>query len=108
LGGHPARQKPPQILLFVAAPIFLLTGGLIKEDKLARGKLIEVVQGEFQKQENSEYFVFDGEVFETDFDEESPVEYWGSLNHSSKNFITDTEKYPWMPVDISYDNGLPF
>ena len=81
---------------------------LIKEDNLARGKLIEVINCKFEKQNESEYFRLDGEVFETEFDEASPVEFWGTFNHSSKNFITDTEKYPWMPVDISEDHDLPF
>src|SRR5690606_16621763 len=81
---------------------------LIKDDNLARGRLIEVVKCRFEMQVDKEYYKFDGEVFETEFDEESPVEYWGSFNHSSKNFITDTEKYPWMPVEISEDNELPF
>jgi hypothetical protein len=97
------KTELENILLSISKEI-----ALIKEDNLARGKLIEVVQCDFIKQENSEYFRFDGEAFETEFDEESPVEYWGSFNHSSKNFITDTEKYPWMPVDISEDNDLPF
>ncbi|MBK8042617.1 MAG: hypothetical protein IPK21_08100 [Haliscomenobacter sp.] len=81
---------------------------LIKDDNLARGRLIEVVHCRFEKQSDIEYYELDGEIFRTEFDEESPVEYWGAFNFSSKNFITDTDKYPWMPVEISEDNELPF
>jgi hypothetical protein len=74
---------------------------------LARGKLIEVVNCRFRK--HDAYFDFDGQVFETEFDEDSPVEFWGTFNSTSRNFITDTQKYPWMPVDISEDKDeLPF
>jgi hypothetical protein len=81
---------------------------LIKEDNLARGKLIEIVNCRFEKYKDGPYHRFERDVFETEFDEDSPVEFWGTFNHSSKNFITDTDKYPWMPVDISEDKELPF
>jgi hypothetical protein len=83
---------------------------LIKEDNLARGKLIEVVDFHLWIVEKGPYFKFNNEIFETEFDEDSPVEFWGTFNNYSKNFITETEKYPWMPVHISEDKGddLPF
>lgn len=91
-----------KILLHISKEI-----SLIKEDNLARGKLIEVVVCICRKHES--YFELSDEVFETDFDEDSPVEFWGTFSSSSRNFITDTEKYPWMPVDISEDkDDLPF
>jgi hypothetical protein len=92
-----------KILLTVSKEI-----ALIKEDNLARGNLIEVVRGTLRKHGENEFFILDDGIFETEFNEESPVEFWGTFNHSSKNFITDTEKYPWMPVTISEDKDLPF
>jgi len=41
-------------------------------------------------------------------DKDSPVEFWGSLSYSSKDFITTTHIFPWMPISISEDKGLPF
>ena len=80
---------------------------LIREDHLARGKLIEIVNCSLDKG-GGEYYSLFAEQLKTDLDEESPVEFWGSLNVASRNFITDTDKYPWMPVDISEDKDTPF
>lgn len=79
---------------------------LIKEDNLARGKLIEVVSCFFDKGEK--YHSLKANQFDTELTEDTPVEFWGSLNYASKDFMTDTDKYPWMPVDISEDKDLPF
>jgi Swt1-like HEPN len=82
---------------------------LIEKDNLARGKMIEVINCYLTKLKEGEYFSLDTSQFITEIDENSPVEFWGTLNHVSDNFVTDTEKYPWMPVDISDDKGgLPF
>lgn len=82
---------------------------LIEKDNLARGKLIEAINCHLIKLNESEYYSMDASQFITQIDESSPVEFWGTLNHVSDNFVTDTEKYPWMPVDISDDKGgLPF
>jgi hypothetical protein len=79
---------------------------LIKEDNLARGKLIEVVNCYFDKGEK--YHSLKANQFDTELTEETPVEFWGSLNYASNDFMTDTDKYPWMPIDISEDKDLPF
>ncbi|SFS81355.1 hypothetical protein [Lutibacter maritimus] len=79
---------------------------LIKEDNLARGKLIEVVSCYFDKGE--QYHSLKAHQFDTELTEDTPVEFWGSLNYASRDFMTDTDKYPWMPIDISEDKDLPF
>lgn len=76
---------------------------LIKNDNLARGILIEAVNSSFDKYNESDYYHWKSQQFITEFDEFSPVEYWGSLNYPTLNFVTDTEQYPWMPVTISDD-----
>ncbi|HKO82439.1 MAG TPA: hypothetical protein VJU78_18645 [Chitinophagaceae bacterium] len=81
---------------------------LIKEDNLARGKIIEATTTGLNKIDNSNYYDLETDQFITELDEDSPVEFWGTLNHCSNDFITETERYPWMPVDISEDKGLPF
>jgi len=92
------KSELEKVLLQISKEI-----ALIREDNLARGKLIEAVKCYFYEQSESEHFKSDGEIFKTEFEEDSPVEFWGTFNHSSRNFITDTEKYPWMLVDISED-----
>ncbi|MCD8408524.1 hypothetical protein LNI96_11410 [Tenacibaculum dicentrarchi] len=79
---------------------------LIKEDNLARGKLIEVVNCYFDKGEK--YHSLKSQPFITELTEDTPVEFWGSLNYASRHFMTDTDKYPWMPINISEDKDLPF
>lgn len=81
---------------------------LIKEDNLARGKLIEVVNCRFEKGKESDYYSCKSDIFRTELDEESPVEFWGTINHASNNYLTITDKYPWMPTTISEDKELPF
>jgi len=77
---------------------------LIRNDNLARGKLIEVVHCNCRKSDSSDFWFINTEVFNTEFDEESPVEFWGTFEFSSDNFVSDTNKYPWMPIEISEDN----
>lgn len=79
---------------------------LIQADNLARGKLIEVVSCYNRKK--NEYYSLKTEQFKTELVEDSPVEFWGTINFSSTDFITDTERYPWMPVDISDDKDSLF
>ena len=97
------KSELENILLQISKEI-----ALIKVDNLARGKLIEAANCRFEKDENSEYYTSKKEVFLTELDEESPVEFWGRLNYASSNFLTSTNKYPWMPITISDDKELPF
>ncbi len=82
---------------------------LIQQDNLARGKLIEIISVYLEKPQNSEYFRIDGNnPFRSVLDEDTPPEFWGELSHASENFITNTNKFPWMPDEISDDVSLPF
>lgn len=78
---------------------------LIKQDNLARGKIIESIGVNVQK--SDELLQINSEIYKTELDEKSPVEFWGTLNFTFGDFITNTERFPWMPVDISEDD-LPF
>lgn len=79
---------------------------LIKEDNLARGRVIESKQI-FVAEENGKYFI-EGDNFITKMDKNTPVEFWGTLNFVHDNFISGTERYPWMPVNVSEMDELPF
>lgn len=97
------KHEIEQILLNVSNEI-----ELIKKDNLARGKVIEIVSCRIRKNKESSFFSYNKDAFETKFDEETPVEFWGNFTNYTNNFITETEKYPWMPVDISEDKEFPF
>ena len=79
---------------------------LIIEDNLARGKIIEAISVRFIK--NEEYYKGQRDVFKTRLDEKGPVEFWGMINIVFNNFLTNTDIYPWMPIEISDDKELPF
>ena len=81
---------------------------LIKEDNLARGKIVESFTCSFTKNRDSEFFELKNERFYTTPTQFTPVEFWGTLNHASRNFITATDTYPWMPVVISEDKDALF
>ncbi len=93
-----------KILLLISNEV-----NLIKEDNLARGKLVEVVPCSFWNSDESRFYDVTNSAFLTKFNADSPVEFWGVLNNSYGHFVTTTSNYPWMPVDISEDKEpLPF
>lgn len=82
---------------------------LIKDDNLARGRLIELVSIGYDKDEDQDYYTLDRIYDENRIENSASVEYWGSFNHSYGNFVTNTERYPWMPIPVSNDKSeLPF
>jgi len=78
---------------------------LIEQDNLAKGEIIEV--GRFNVVERDDSWEFNTRSLENIIDEEHPVEYWGVFGTYHRDFITKTERYPWMPSDISHMD-LPF
>ena len=82
--------------------------GLIEQDNLARGKLIEMVTFYIEKDKGSEYYSIKKSPFPSIQNESSPPEYWGNIYYADTNFITQTNAFPWMPEQISNDDGLPF
>ncbi|MDQ7960392.1 MULTISPECIES: hypothetical protein [Flavobacterium] len=99
------KQDLEEILLRVTQET-----ALIKEDNLARGKLVEVANCayHYRKSESEEYYELVANQLITELTDLTPVEFWGSLSYSYIGFITSTEKYPWMPVDISEDKDFTF
>lgn len=83
---------------------------LIKEDHLARGELVQLVNvTASQKKTNNDmtYWLFNRVELYRPVASDDPVEYWGMLDMPSKNLITETKIFPWMPVDIS-NADVPF
>ncbi|MBK8943782.1 MAG: hypothetical protein IPM32_00790 [Ignavibacteriae bacterium] len=83
---------------------------LIKKDHLARGTLVENVSSsvrlvgddKFQRWESDKTNLFE------DYSPIHPIEYWGKDDYPRTNFITSTNRYPWMPSNIAECNDLPF
>ncbi|MCB9420577.1 MAG: hypothetical protein H6667_12280 [Ardenticatenaceae bacterium] len=84
--------------------------GLIQDDNLARGEIIQAVDtGADLKDygEGHKYWHFSYNNLRCRTTESDPPEYWGELSYSSEDYITSTNIYPWMPVDVSEDE-IPF
>lgn len=97
------KNELEQMLLQISQEI-----SLISDDNLARGKIVEVIGSYYSQRDESKYYTLNLDGFRTELDNETPVEFWGTLNYSSKDFITNTEKYPWMSVSIAEDKDFPF
>ncbi len=76
---------------------------LIKQDNLAKGKLVEMVSAKatLEKVDGFKYWDLDMKEFKTPISEDDPAEFWGNFSGFDKDFISITESYPWMPVSIS-------
>jgi hypothetical protein len=79
---------------------------LIREDNLARGKLVRV--GEATTSKRNEYWSADTDGLRSRRGSEDPAEYWGERVSTEVNFVTSTTSYPWMPTDISDEEAVPF
>ena len=84
---------------------------LIDEDHLARGELVQLAEVNASQKEHKTgsraYWVFHLAPLHRPVKPDDPAEYWGILDTPGKNLITETEKFPWMPVAIS-KTPLPF
>ena len=84
---------------------------LIARANLARGRLVESVSVPIYERgtEEDRYFVGDIRELVSIVKVDSVAEYWGDLCFASQDFISDTERYPWINVRISDDKtDFPF
>jgi len=83
--------------------------GLLCEDQLASGKLVSVVNVSATRKKYDEFELWD--VPAAPFRSQPPggelSEYWGEIS-AGKDFISDTDNYPWMPVKICEGFVPPF
>ena len=80
---------------------------LIARDNLARGRLVVPIYE--RGTEEDRYFVGDIRELVSIVKVDSVAEYWGDLCFASQDFISDTERYPWINVRISDDKtDFPF
>jgi hypothetical protein len=81
------------------------------EDNLARGEIIDSVfiWSMLREVPNGyELWNVETESLKCGFGEQDPPEYWGEVPLYSTDFIAGSNKYPWMPSDISKDDEIPF
>lgn len=84
--------------------------GLIEQDHLARGELIESRNGTAflrERENKSTYWQIDLDALMTPVSDIDEIEYWGKRNHFADDFISSTAHYPWMPSSVSSEE-LPF
>lgn len=79
---------------------------LIREDNLARGKLVESIYLYASLRPNKKWTLRTARLH-SPVEENSPPEYWGDLDIFGQDFISDTNRFPWMPIDIS-KTSFPF
>ena len=83
---------------------------VITEDLSVRGNLIEVVNIPVREREWDEgsFWLPDTYSLQSVVDSDHPPEYWGQFSIAHSDFVSDTESYPWMPVNVSEGDELPF
>jgi hypothetical protein len=84
--------------------------GLLQEDNLARGKLVQAVDASASlvtRADKSTYWQIKYDNLSCKVSENDPPEYWGQMSYIDADYITSTSEYPWMPVEVSEDK-IPF
>ena len=80
---------------------------LIRTDDLAKGVCIDAVNVWARVDEKTNALSINSTVL--DSPEMDFPEFWGTITYFSDNFISNVEKFPWMPTSISEDKEvLPF
>lgn len=77
---------------------------LVQKDHLARGVLVESanVYAELRTGEGGRtWWWVNTAPLACPFSENDPPEYWGDIGLYHVDFVAGTNKYPWMPSDIS-------
>jgi hypothetical protein len=102
-----AHAEVKQCLESVLAQIAEETD-LLREDQLARGKLVSVttVTARHEKEGDTVWWSVEYGPLESPAPAGQLSEYWGDIT-AGVDFVSDTEGYPWMPVKIC-EGFVPF
>lgn len=80
---------------------------LVRKDNLARGVLIEPARIYASRKEDKPTWTVYTNSLLCAVSENDPPEYWGDIGLYESDFIAGSNKYPWMPSDISKEE-FPF
>lgn len=81
---------------------------LVQKDNLARGALVDAVRiwSSLKGSGDTKWWSTTTDEMKSQFGENDPPEYWGTMNISGGDFIAGSYQYPWMPSDISKDEDI--
>lgn len=98
------KKEIEELLLTIAKE-----GEMITQDNLASGQIVNsvIIWAEQRGTAKTKYWSLDISPLRTAVKEDDPPEYWGSIGDATRDFISETRSFPWMPVDISRWD-LPF
>lgn len=76
---------------------------LLSEDQLARGRILNccTISAKRTGSDDQPFWDWNQSSLRTPVQAEYPAEFWRPLDASDPNFISNTEKYPWMPASVS-------
>lgn len=76
---------------------------LITDDNLAKGELVQLVDVSANRRGNEGNGPWQFNLTRAAFPVtgRDPAEYWGDIDAVFGDFVSDVERFPWMPVDIS-------
>jgi len=82
---------------------------LVQQDNLARGDVVDTarISCSLRKEQNWSWWSTTADEMKSEFGENDPPEYWGEMSQYVNDFIAASQKYPWMPSDISKEEN-PF
>jgi hypothetical protein len=74
---------------------------LILEDNLASGEFVQSVGSSAKKHKESNPWEVDTQYLNPPLRQNDPPEYWGGKPLFGGDFVTSTDSFPWMRVEIS-------
>jgi hypothetical protein len=74
---------------------------LIKEDNLARGELIQATDVTATRESADKSWQFDSSNLKSTTHHDDPPEFWAGYPFMGQHFVSNSESFPWMPVDVS-------
>ena len=75
---------------------------LIRDDNLAKGEVVMVDTLTIRRESSEEkYWTIPIDKLLIPLSENDPAEYWGSFDMFGEDFISDIDRFPWMPVSVS-------
>ena len=74
---------------------------LIKEDTLARGEFVQSGYASSYRAAEDKDWTVDTSGLGSGIREDDPPEYWVGVPFFGSHFVSDTQSFPWAPVNIA-------